>query len=89
MTAANALAPDTTEALRAVVDAIFPELQADLEALVRIPGIAMEAFDQTHVEASAEAVAELLRAAGMPEVQILRAPRPDGKPGAPLSLIHI
>jgi len=50
---------------------------------VRIPGIAMEAFDQTHVEASAEAVAELLRAAGMPEVQILRAPRPDGKPGAP------
>jgi len=83
VTAANALAPDTTEALRAVVDGIFPELQADLEALVRIPGIAMEAFDQTHVEASAEAVAELLRAAGMPEVQILRAPRPDGKPGAP------
>jgi acetylornithine deacetylase/succinyl-diaminopimelate desuccinylase-like protein len=84
-TPAPAPTPDTAvvEALRAVVDEQFPALQADLEALVRIPGIAMAAFDQAHVEASALAVAELLRGAGMPEVQVLRSARPDGEPGAP------
>jgi acetylornithine deacetylase/succinyl-diaminopimelate desuccinylase-like protein len=40
-------------------------------------------FDQAHVEASAAAVATLLTEAGMPEVQVLRADRPDGTPGAP------
>ncbi|QAY71326.1 dipeptidase [Xylanimonas protaetiae] len=88
MTAENttpASAPDDTvvETLRAVVDEQFPALQADLVSLVRIPSIAMAAFDQAHVEASAQAVADLLRGAGLPEVQVLRSPRPDGEPGAP------
>lgn len=50
---------------------------------MRIPSVSAAAFDQTHVAASAEAVAELLRGAGLPEVQVLRSPRPDGTPGAP------
>lgn len=58
-------------------------VRADLEHLVRIPSVSAAAFDQRHVEASAQAVAELLRGVGMPEVEILRAARPDGTDGAP------
>ena len=63
-----------TEAeLRAAVAAQMPGVRADLERLVRIPGIAFDGFDHAHVERSAEAVAALLRAAGLPDVQIVRA----------------
>jgi acetylornithine deacetylase/succinyl-diaminopimelate desuccinylase-like protein len=74
---------DDVAALRARVEALFPALQADLEDLVRIPSVSAAAFDQAHVAASAEAVAALLRGAGLPDVQILRSARPDGTPGAP------
>ncbi|WP_402464736.1 dipeptidase [Isoptericola aurantiacus] len=74
--------PDVA-ALRAHVDELFPAVQADLEALVRIPSVSAAAFDQAHVDASADAVADLLRGAGLPDVRILRSPRPDGSPGAP------
>lgn len=74
---------DTTAALRARVAELFPALQADLEALVRIPSVSAAAFDQAHVAASAAATEKLLRSAGLPDVQILTAPRPDGTPGAP------
>ncbi len=74
---------DTTAALRARVAEQFPALQADLEALVRIPSVSAAAFDQAHVAASAAATEQLLRDAGLPDVQILSAPRPDGTPGAP------
>lgn len=47
-------------------------MRADLEALVRIPSIAFAGFDHSHVERSAEAVAELLRGAGLPDVRIVR-----------------
>lgn len=68
--------------LRARVAGLMPGVRADLERLVRIPSVSAAAFDQTHVEASAQAVAGLLRDAGMPDVQILRA-RAEGGPGAP------
>ncbi|MFD2792310.1 dipeptidase [Promicromonospora vindobonensis] len=74
---------DTTAALRARVAELFPALQADLEALVRIPSVSAAAFDQAHVAASAAATEQLLRDAGLPDVQILSAPRPDGTAGAP------
>jgi acetylornithine deacetylase/succinyl-diaminopimelate desuccinylase-like protein len=74
---------DTTAALRARVAELFPALQADLEALVRVPSVSAAAFDQAHVAASAAATEQLLRDAGLPDVQILSAPRPDGTPGAP------
>jgi acetylornithine deacetylase/succinyl-diaminopimelate desuccinylase-like protein len=69
--------------LRGAVADLFPALQADLEALVRIPSISAAAYDPALVEASARAVASLLHDAGMPEVQILHAMRPDGRPGQP------
>lgn len=71
------------ETLRAHVEAQFAAVQADLESLVRIPGVSAAAFDQAHVAASADAVAGLLRDAGLPDVRTLRSDRPDGTPGAP------
>ena len=50
---------------------------------MRIPSVSNSAFDQAHVAASAEAVAELLRGAGLPEVQILHASGAAGPIGAP------
>jgi acetylornithine deacetylase/succinyl-diaminopimelate desuccinylase-like protein len=76
-------------ALRVRIDGLWPDLQACLESLVRIPSVSAAAFDQEQLEASARAVADLLTAAGMPQVEILRAaggapavvarrPAPDG-----------
>jgi acetylornithine deacetylase/succinyl-diaminopimelate desuccinylase-like protein len=57
--------------LRAAITREMPGVRADLERLVRIPGIAFEGFDHSHVERSAEAVAELLRGCGL-DTQIVR-----------------
>ena len=57
--------------LRAAIAREMPGVRADLERLVRIPGIAFEGFDHSHVERSAEAVAELLRGCGL-DTQIVR-----------------
>ncbi|MEV8219221.1 dipeptidase [Microbacterium sp. NPDC077391] len=52
----------------------IPSALADLGALVRIPGIAWPAFDQTQLERSADAVAELARGTGVfDDVRVLRA----------------
>ena len=72
----------------------MPDIRADLETLTRIPSVSLDAFDQAHVEASATAVAELLRAEGL-EVEIVReGGRPavighvDGPAGAPTVLLY-
>src|SRR3954452_1443133 len=57
--------------LRAAVAREMPGVRADLERLVRIPGIAFEGFDHAQVERSAEAVAELLHGCGL-DTQIVR-----------------
>jgi acetylornithine deacetylase/succinyl-diaminopimelate desuccinylase-like protein len=63
----------TDDQIRAAVAAQMPGVRADLENLVRIPGIAFDGFDFSVVERSAAAVAELLREAGLPDVTIVRA----------------
>ncbi|MFB9377740.1 dipeptidase [Kineococcus gynurae] len=78
--------PALVAELRAAAEAVAPGVRADLEALVRIPSVSAAAFDQAHVEASAEAVADLLRGAGLPSVRVVRVPGPDGRPGAPAVL---
>ncbi len=62
----------TESDLRAAVSAHLPGVRADLESLVRIPGIAFDGFDFSQVDRSAEAVAELLRGV-LPDVKIVRA----------------
>ncbi|HEX5595755.1 MAG TPA: dipeptidase [Micromonosporaceae bacterium] len=88
-------APTFTESeLRAAIEREMPGVRADLERLVRIPGIAFDGFDHSHVERSAEAVAELLRGCSL-DVQIVRSdgqPAVIGKrpapPGAPTVLLY-
>jgi cysteinylglycine-S-conjugate dipeptidase len=88
----------TESQLRAAVAAGMPAVLADLSDLVRIPGIAFEGFDRAQVQRSAEAVAALLRGAGLPDVKIVsaggqpavigRRPAPDGAPTVLLYAHH-
>ncbi|MEV4619643.1 dipeptidase [Asanoa sp. NPDC049573] len=83
--------------LRAAIEREMPGVRADLERLIRIPGIAFDGFDFSHVERSAEAVAELLRGCGL-EVDIVRnggqpavighKPAPEGAPTVLLYAHH-
>ena len=65
------------------VDAAFPVALANLGDLVRIPGIAWDAFDPQQLERSAEAVAELFRQTGVFELVEIRRAEANGKVGAP------
>src|SRR5215475_5623454 len=85
----------TDDELRARVAATLDGVRADLERLVAIPSIAFDGFDHTHVHASANAVAELLRGAGLPDVEIVEAGgqpavigRKPAPPGAPTVLLY-
>jgi len=90
----DVLTPDQIDDLKARVTALMPVVRADLESLVRIPSVSLDAFDQQHVEDSAHAVAELLRAEGL-DVEIVReGGRPavvghrDGPPGSPTVTLY-
>lgn len=69
--------------LRTRTASAFAGIRADLEALVRIPSVSNAAFDQAHVRSSADAVADLLRGAGLDEVDVLTVTTADGRTGAP------
>lgn len=79
----DALTDAQTDAVRSSVVSLVPTALADLRDLVAVPSVSAAAFDQSQVERSAEAVAALFCDAGMPEVEVLRARRPDGSAGAP------
>jgi acetylornithine deacetylase/succinyl-diaminopimelate desuccinylase-like protein len=90
----DVLTQDQIDDLRTTVAGLMPGVRSDLEALTRIPSVSLDAFDQAHVEASAEATAALLRAEGL-EVEIVReGGRPavighvDGPEGAPTVLLY-
>ncbi len=85
----------TEDDLRAAVDRVLPGVIEDLIRLGRIPGIAFDGFDHSHVERSAAAVADLLRGAGLPDVQTVRyggqpavIGRRPAPPGAPTVLLY-
>jgi acetylornithine deacetylase/succinyl-diaminopimelate desuccinylase-like protein len=85
----------TEEELRAAIRREMPGVRADLERLVRIPGIAFTGFDHSNVDRSAEAVAELLRGTGVPDVRIVRKGgqpavigRRPAPPGAPTVMLY-
>jgi cysteinylglycine-S-conjugate dipeptidase len=90
----DVLPADQIAAIRDRVAGLVPGLRDDLEALTRIPSVSLDAFDQAHVEASAEATAALLRAEGL-EVEIVReGGRPavighvDGPPGSRTVMLY-
>lgn len=81
---AVSLKADNVPMMRDIVDAQFPSAIAELGRLVRIPGIAWDAFDANNLELSADAVAKLLRDLGIFEVvEIRRAEVKPGTLGAP------
>ncbi|KAA0976328.1 dipeptidase [Paeniglutamicibacter gangotriensis] len=65
------------------VDTDFDRIVTELRNLVAIPGIAWESFDPNQLDRSAEAVAQLVRDAGMEQVEILRVPTATGAMGGP------
>ena len=72
------------EIATAAVKKLFPEALETLKDLVRIPGIAWEAFDATQLDKSAETVKELFAGLGVfDRVEILRAGYGDAQLGAP------
>ncbi len=90
----DVLPADRIDALRDRIRALMPAVRDDLEALTRIPSVSLDAFDQAHVESSAEATAALLRAEGL-EVEIVReGGRPAvighraGPPGSPTVMLY-
>jgi cysteinylglycine-S-conjugate dipeptidase len=85
----------TPDEIRAAITREMPGVRQDLERLVRIPSIAFAGFDHSQVDRSAEAVAELLRGAGLPDVKIVREGgqpavigRRPAPPGAPTVLLY-
>ncbi|ROR71793.1 dipeptidase [Bogoriella caseilytica] len=73
----------TTEQLRARVAELFPQLRTDLENLVRIPSVSAFPENAAELDHSAAAVADLLRAAGMPEVETVTATNATGEVSRP------
>jgi acetylornithine deacetylase/succinyl-diaminopimelate desuccinylase-like protein len=62
----------------------FPQAIGQLGEMVKIPGIAWEAFDASNLERSAELVAEYFTELNFFDwVQIRRAPKPNGEMGSP------
>jgi cysteinylglycine-S-conjugate dipeptidase len=88
------LDPDRLAEITRRISDLMPAVREDLESLTRIPSVSLESFDQRHVDDSALAVADLLRAEGM-EVRIVReGSRPAvighlrGPEGAPTVLLY-
>ncbi|MCX6499752.1 MAG: dipeptidase [Arthrobacter sp.] len=71
------------DALRQAVTESFDATVEQLKELVAIPGIAWPSFDPAPLNASADAVAGLVRASGFEDVRILRCDKEDGTPGGP------
>src|SRR5499425_2139248 len=82
--------------LAAAVRDVLPTVRSDLDRLVRIPSVSADPAAAPHLRASAREVAALLRAAGLPEVEVVAAAggRPavlghrPGPPGAPTVLLY-
>src|SRR3954469_22553762 len=80
--------------LRAAIEREMPGVRADLERLIRIPGIAFGGFDHAPVERSAEALAALLHGCGLETIVVRAGGRPavighrPAPPGAPTVLLY-
>ena len=73
-----------TDDLRSAVEAVLPSVRADLDALIRIPSISADPGATEVMRQSAETVANLFRAVGSPDVQILD----DVEGGQPAVVAH-
>ncbi|MBK7723584.1 MAG: dipeptidase [Austwickia sp.] len=91
----RALTPQVVAAYRELLDAQWPRVRAELEALAAIPSVSLAGYDPGPVERSAQQVAELLADAGM-QAEVVRAggghpaviARIPAPPGAPTVLLY-
>lgn len=82
--------------LEQAVDALLPELIADLKRLTAIPSIAFDGFDPVHVHRAHDLIVTLLRDAGVEQIERLDLPDTapivvatvPGPPGAPTVLLY-
>jgi acetylornithine deacetylase/succinyl-diaminopimelate desuccinylase-like protein len=82
--------------IRSALEAALPAARAGLERLVRIPSVSADPAARAAVDASAAEVAAQLEAAGLPEVEVVRAEgglpavlgRRPGPPDAPTVLLY-
>ncbi|MFL6134697.1 MAG: dipeptidase [Nocardioidaceae bacterium] len=87
---------NTADDVRTALEAALPLARDGLERLVRIPSVSADPSARDHVETSAAEVAAQLEAAGLPEVEVVRADgglpavvaRRPGPPGAPVVLLY-
>jgi cysteinylglycine-S-conjugate dipeptidase len=79
----NQIEQNLVDQVREVVDTDFAKRIGDLGRLVKIEGIAWDAFDAANLETSAEAVAELLRETGVFDFVEIRRAELDGIAGSP------
>ena len=77
---------DQTQKVEALIDQTFDASLAELIELVKIEGIAWDAFDANNLELSAQAVAKLFEASGVFDFVEIRRASVDGKAGAPAVL---
>ncbi|MEY2815692.1 MAG: hypothetical protein RJA78_268 [Actinomycetota bacterium] len=77
---------DLVNKVRDRVEGEFTQRVATLGKLVRIPGIAWDAFDANDLVRSAEAVAKLFEETGVFDQVEIKTATVDGKPGAPAVL---
>lgn len=73
----------TDNSLLHSIDADFSRTLDELASLVAIPGIAWDSFDPQNLQRCADRVRTLITDTGFDDVEILRANKPDGRPGAP------
>ena len=87
---------DSIDAARSALIRVLPGVRADLERLVRIPSVSADPSASADVARSAAAVASMLQASGVDDVDVLRVPsgqpavlgRRPGPPGAPTVLLY-
>jgi acetylornithine deacetylase/succinyl-diaminopimelate desuccinylase-like protein len=75
--------PTQLDRAKKLIEIGFEDATRELEHLVRIPGIAWEAFDANNLELSAETIAGLFRDTGVFEIVEVRRASINGKPGSP------
>jgi acetylornithine deacetylase/succinyl-diaminopimelate desuccinylase-like protein len=84
MTNNQMFSEEQIQAVKAEIQDRFPSAVANLGRLVKISGIAWDAFDAENLETSAKTVAELFESTGVfDSVEILRVATPEQKMGAP------
>ena len=75
--------PTQLDRAKTLIAESFTAATEELASLVRIPGIAWEAFEPKNLDLSAETIAKLFRDTGVFEIVEVRRAAIDGKPGSP------